>query len=240
MTYVSALLPVAQGVSVYAALKRAADTARNDGDERTSGQVMADTLVQRVTGAPADRPVPVDLALVMTDRALLGGDDEPALLHGFGMLPAALARDLAAAAAESGLASLRRLYTSPATGDLVAMDSRSRNFPAGLRRFISIRDGGRCRTPWCDAPIRQLDHIVRHTDGGTTSGPNGQGLCEACNLAKEAAGWRARPRPGPRHTVETTTPTGHRYRSQAPPLPGAASPGLSRAELYVTDLILAV
>ncbi|MDQ6755169.1 MAG: hypothetical protein M3017_17645, partial [Actinomycetota bacterium] len=47
-----------------------------------------------------------------------------------------------------------------------------------------------------------------------------QGLCERCNQAKEAPGWSSRPRPGPRHTVETRTPTGHTYRSTAPPLPG--------------------
>ena len=51
MTYVTALLPVAQGVGVYAALKRAADTTF---DDRSRGQVMADTLVERVTGRPAE------------------------------------------------------------------------------------------------------------------------------------------------------------------------------------------
>ncbi len=50
MTYLTALLPLAQGVSVYAALKRSADTC---GDGRGRGQVMADTLVERVTGRPA-------------------------------------------------------------------------------------------------------------------------------------------------------------------------------------------
>ena len=55
---------------------------------------------------------------------------------------------------------------------------------------------------------------------GSTSGPNGAGLCEACNQTKEAPGWSTRPRPGPRHTIETRTPTGHTYRSTAPPLPG--------------------
>ncbi len=240
MTYVTALLPVAQGVGVYAALKRAADAARSAGDERSRGQVMADTLVERVTGTPADQPVAVDLSLVMTDGSLLAGDDEPALIPGYGVIPAAAARDLVAAAAEAGVAWLRRLYTSPGTGDLVAMDSRARLFPAGLGRFITLRDGGRCRTPWCDAPIRHLDHPQRYADGGDTSAPNGQGLCEACNQAKEALGWRARPRPGPRHTVETTTPTGHRYRSHAPPLPGTPRPGLSKLEVYLTDLVLAV
>ena len=51
MTYVTALLPMTQGVAVYAALKRAADTCF---DGRSRGQVMADTLVERVTGRPAD------------------------------------------------------------------------------------------------------------------------------------------------------------------------------------------
>ena len=47
MTYVSVLLPVQQGVAVYAALKRQADTTC---DGRSRGQVMADTVYERVTG----------------------------------------------------------------------------------------------------------------------------------------------------------------------------------------------
>jgi hypothetical protein len=114
---------------------------------------------------------------------------------------------------------LRRLYTAPGTGDLVAMDSRARLFPAGLRRLISARDD-MCHTPYCDAPIRHFDHIIPwHTDG-PTSGANGAGLCEACNHTKEVTGWKARPRPGPRHSLQVTTPTGHSYFSTAPPLPG--------------------
>ena len=49
-TRLTALVPVAHGVSVYAALRRAADTTF---DDRSRGQVMADTLVERITGRPA-------------------------------------------------------------------------------------------------------------------------------------------------------------------------------------------
>ena len=84
------------------------------------------------------------------------------------------------------------------------MDSRARHFRDGLARLIRLRDRT-CRTPWCDAPIRHGDHSERVSDQGPTSAINGQGLCEACNYAKDAPGWHARPRPGPRHTVETTT-----------------------------------
>ncbi len=52
MTYLTALLPVAQGVAAYAALRRAADAC---GDGRSRGQVMADTLVERLTGRRARR-----------------------------------------------------------------------------------------------------------------------------------------------------------------------------------------
>ena len=106
---------------------------------------------------------------------------------------------------------MRRLYTAPGTGQLIGMDSRSRFLPPGLRRFITTRDGT-CRRPYCDAPIRHADHIVPWRTSHHTSETNTQGLCEACNQTKEAPGWSTRPRPGPRHTVETRTPTGHTYR----------------------------
>jgi hypothetical protein len=114
---------------------------------------------------------------------------------------------------------LRRLYTAPDTGDLVAMDSKRRLFPPPLRRFIQVRDDT-CRTPYCDAPIRHHDHIIPWHNNGPTTLENGAGLCEACNHTKELPGWKTRPRPGPRHTIEITTPTGHTYQSTAPPLPG--------------------
>ncbi|MCW2134052.1 HNH endonuclease [Arthrobacter sp. VKM Ac-2550] len=116
---------------------------------------------------------------------------------------------------------VRRLYTAPGTGQLLGMDSRARLMPAGMQRVIQARDQ-LCRTPWCDAPIRHHDHVVPWRDAGETTEVNGQGLCEACNLAKESEGWDAQTVPGPRHTVETTTPTGHTYLSTAPALPGTS------------------
>ena len=106
------------------------------------------------------------------------------------------------------------------------MDSRRRVFDGQLRRFLTLRDQS-CRSPWCDAPIRHADHVVPDRAGGPTSAPNGQGLCAACNHAKEAPGWSAvATAPGPTaadphappHRVRTTTPTGRTYDSTAPPL----------------------
>ncbi len=229
MAWLSALLPVAQGVAVIAALRDAVDTARGDGDGRSRGQVMADTLVERVTGQASADAVPVGVTLVMTEQTLLGSGDEPGHVQGYGPVPAPVARGLVRTAAGSTAAEvwLRRLFTAPGPGQLVAMDSRRRTFPRGLVDLLVARDQT-CRTPWCDAPIRHLDHVVPAAMGGPTSAANGQGLCEACNYAKQAPGWHARPGPGGAgQLVETCTPTGHRYSSHAPDPPRYS--GLERA-----------
>ena len=252
MTYLTALLPVEQGVAVYAALKGAVGTARAQGDPRGDGQVMADTLVERVTGQSAAQAVPLEIALVMPAESLLGGADEPGMLPGGHPVPAAFARRL--------LTDLRRRVRGcgrragaaaavhhPGHDQLVAMDSRRRVFDGQLRRFLTVRDQA-CRTPWCDAPIRHADHVVPDRAGGPTSATNGQGLCEACNHAKEAPGWArghhrpaARPpaRPhAPPHRVRTTTPTGHTYDSTAPPLlPTRGAPARGRANPWGGNVI---
>lgn len=227
MSLLTGLLPVAQGVAVHASLTRHADSLRAQGDERSRGQIMADTLVERVTGQSTADAVPVGVNLVMTDQTLFntGADSgEPAVVTGYGPIPAELARRLMLAAEEAATSWLRRLYCSPGTGELVAMDCRRRAFADGLGDFLVLRDQI-CRTPWCNAPIRHRDHVVSVEEGGGTSAANGQGLCEACNLAKEAMGWRARPGPdGAGSLVEITTPTGHTYTSRSPDPPGVGPP----------------
>ncbi len=312
MTYLTALLPVTEGVAVHAELTRHAAACRAAGDERSRGQLMADALVERTTGTPGGVSR-IEVQLIMTDRALFQGDSEPARVPGYGVVPAGWARTLltqpptgpgkqaagqpaaageptfrstagyptgntggSKAGAPKGTAAgglegspagnmgraargpgsgpppprsgpsgpsgstgppedsrqdfevwLRRLYTAPGTGELVAVDSKARLFTPGQRRFIEARDDT-CRTPYCDAPIRHFDHIIPWHNNGPMSLANGAGLCEACNHTKELPGWRATPNPaaesagsGARHTIELRTPTGHTYRSTAPPLPGS-------------------
>ncbi|QEN13807.1 DUF222 domain-containing protein [Mycolicibacterium sp. ELW1] len=240
MTYVTALLPVAQGVSVYAALKREADVCC---DARSRGRVMADTLVERVTGRPADEPVPMTVNMVISDQALLGAEQGAAVIAGYGSVPSAVAQKMIVdrVADDRSRATLRRLYANPASGALVAMDSRSRLFPKGLAEFIELRDQ-RCRTPYCDAPIRHRDHAIPHSRGGATSAANGLGMCEACNYAKESPGWKvvAAVSENGTHTAEFTTPTGAHYHSAAPPMPGTPKTPMTAAELYLNGKLLRV
>ncbi len=228
MTYPTGFLPVKDGVACQVALQRAADAARAEGDDRTRGQLMADVLVERVTGALAATGTPVELHLMMDHRALLapptsepdcpdcpdcpdspGSCESAAHLDGYGPLPAWLARRLVR---ESDRVWLRRVFTDPGTGQLAATDARSRIFPGVLRRLLVLRDQS-CRTPWCDAPVRHLDHVVPVHDGGATEQTNGQGPCVRCNLTTELVGWSHRP-----GAAGTTVrgPTGHTWRSPTP------------------------
>jgi Domain of unknown function (DUF222)/HNH endonuclease len=242
MTWLGALLPVKAGVAVHAALRRDAAAAKAAGDHRGIGQLMADILVQRVlhpgpaqeatghltwssasspdlpSSVPATPGVPVTVNLIVRDCVLLGDEAGAGWVEGHGPVPGDLIRQWIADNLDTGVRTwLRRVYERPATGALVAMDSKAKLFDGGLADFIRVRDRI-CRTVGCGALIRHADHVEPRSRGGPTSADNGQGVCEHCNYAKEADGWSARTIPGPRHTVETTTPTGHIYTSTAEPL----------------------
>lgn len=309
MAVLSALLPCEQGVAAWAALRRHTDSVIAAGDERSRDQIMADTLVERLTGQATADEVSAEIGLVMSDAALLGGDDEAAELDGYGPIPAEFARDIARRAGrgdhpdshrvhgdgreadadggeqaagasgdrpatgprhdmdqpvsgdgdaaattrdsagsarpemspaarrvvpEPGLAGspvrdlhrariwLRRLLTDPITGIIIDVDPRRRRFDGVLARLLLYRDRT-CRDPYCDAPIRHLDHIQSHAAGGPTTSMNGRGLCERGNYVREMPGWMIKLIDSDRHIVETTTPTGHRYRSRPPAAPGTGT-----------------
>lgn len=225
MSLPSGLLPVEQGVACLAALRQHTDVVigNGDGDGRTRDQIMADTLVERLTGQARAEDVNVEVGIVMPVEALLDPDGPgPATadVTGFGPIPAGTAYDILAGT--RGKRWWRRLFTNP--GDLlVGGDPRRRRFDGFLAHLIGLRDGGRCRDPFCDAPIRHLDHIRPHRAGGPTSYTNGRGVCARGNYVREMPGWQVdlihdglgdRP-----HTVRITTPTGHAYTSTAGPAP---------------------
>jgi hypothetical protein len=261
MAVLSALLPCEDGVRAYAALRSHADTLKASGDGRSRDQIMADTLVERLTGQTPAIGGPVEIGLIMNGDTLLGGNpaDGPASdracdgpsqadatpdlppapgqttgsaaeLNGYGPLPAPIARDIIARAAGADAQPqaaaevfIRRLFTDPVTGTVARVDARRRRFTGPLAAYLRYRDQ-LCRTPYCEAPIRQLDHIQPHSTGGATTEHNGRGLCERCNYTNQMPGWTATLIDPDRHIVDTTTPTGHAYRSHPPPAPGHRRP----------------
>ncbi|WP_152351948.1 HNH endonuclease [Brachybacterium subflavum] len=259
---VSALLPLVEGVAVYKALDDAASSARASGVEGTRGQHMADALFRRATGLERPGDVDVEIQLLMTDESLLAGGEDTAWVEGHAM-PAAIARRLALAAPQgSGDAKdpepsdqqlrvdparfIRRLYTDPVSGRLRDADASRRRFTGSERRFVEMADQ-HCRTPFCDARARHIDHVVRYADGGETVVANGVARCEGCNYLMELPGWsgtledaepcgsgppNAPPARAPSRTYGITTPMGRSYSSAAPPLRCALrGEGVSRRDV---------
>jgi hypothetical protein len=187
-------------------------------------------------------PATVELQVVMSAETLLGVDDEPALLRGSGgragdgPIAAEVARDIVDVATRRTLIAL---FTDPADGRLLAMDSSSRFFTGRLRDFCVWRDqvcrlgGGR---------IAEVDHRDEVQEHGQTSARNGQSLGRLSHRIKDHPGIVARivdpgSTPGSGSDpaqglgslraaapeVEWEMPTGHTYLSVPPPAlgPGA-------------------
>ena len=187
MSVLSGYLPAEHGVACLKALRDQADALKAAGDRRCRDQIMADTLVERLTGQASAADVNAEVQIVMSLDALLYANSQtPAELNGYGPLPADLARDLLASS--KGRLWWRRLYAAPVGGPLVGGDPHRRHFDGYLRKLIMWRDRG-CRDPYCDAPIRHIDHIQRYSDGGLTIIHNGRGECERGNYAREMPGW---------------------------------------------------
>ena len=241
MVRLSGLLPLAEGVALHRSLEEHARSARLAGAAGTQqggdgtpdqdhaptvAQLRADELVRRVTGVdPSRGGMPVEIGLVMTDRALLDEGEDPARAPGYGPVPAALARMIAASGSTRSVdvtkatAWLRRLLLDPVDSTLAEVDGRRRLFSGPLRRFVIARDQ-ECAMPYCHAPIQDVDHVTRARDGGATTADNGQGLCRACNLDKETEGLRTevvRAADGTR-AVRVRTRYGQTHHSQPPPV----------------------
>jgi Domain of unknown function (DUF222) len=220
MAMLTGLLPVEQGVACWAALGAEANRLKASGDRRNRGQIMADTLVERLTGQTTAAAVPLEVQFVVPVEALVDPDHPaPADISGNGPIPAPLARQLLGTM-DREHSGWRRLFTRPTWAEdrvVTGIDRRSRRFTGAVADLIVARDA-HCRDPYCSAPIRHLDHIQRHSDGGATTPTNGRGVCESGNYAREMPGWSVQLIDPDRHTVLTTTPTGHAYFS-APPEP---------------------
>ncbi len=165
---------------------------------------MADTLVERLTGQTTASDVPIEIQIVLPVEALISPDSPlPAQIPGHGPVPVELL------STDEGRTTWRRLVTHD--GIIIGGDSHRRRFTGQLAALIRARDGHRCREPYCDAPIRHIDHIRRWRELGRTEYSNGRGLCEFHNHVREIDGWTARTTI---RGIETSTPTGHLYTSE--------------------------
>ncbi|MGI5128288.1 DUF222 domain-containing protein [Pseudonocardia sp. CA-107938] len=203
MADLTAHLPVPEAVACFAALKKAVDEVFTAPDPvtRSRSQIMADTLVERVTGQAVATDVGFAVNVTVPVESLVDPVSPlPAEIPGYGPVPVWWITS------GGGRKAWRRLVTKD--GVVIGGDSRQRAFTGSLAAFIRAREGNRCSEPYCDAPVRHIDHIERYSEGGRTEFDNGRGLCEFHNYVRENPDWDVY-RAG--DVIVTTTPTGASY-----------------------------
>ena len=166
----------------------------------------------------------------MAYTTLIGADDQPAHLEGYGPIGAEVARRIAA----HGV--WRRLLTDPATGVVLDLGRRRYLPPPELAEHVIARDQT-CRFPTCTRPAEgcDLDHSIPWEQGGTTSAGNLGAVHRGHHTDKTHHGWRLdQPEPG---RYIWTAPTGHTYQvdpeivellPQPPPTEPDSRPGARR------------
>jgi hypothetical protein len=208
ITELWALLP-AEGAALIEAVLNS--LASGQTDTRSADQRRADALIDVFTRVLGDPALPEQhgqraaINITVGLSTLLGCDEQPAELDGYGPITAALARHLAT----DPTGTWRRLLTDH-TGQLLDHGRRTYRPPANLTHHIITRDRT-CTFPGCQRPAKlcDLDHAEAWATGGPTTSENVGPLCRRHHNAKHHAGWRVhRRRDG---TREWTSPTGHHY-----------------------------
>ncbi|TKR24737.1 DUF222 domain-containing protein [Cellulomonas hominis] len=177
----------------------------------------------RCTGRPG-----AEVRVTIAASTLLGLDDHPADLDGYGPIDAVRARALA----DGGV--WRRIVTDPVTHQVLDVGRQRYRPPAGLAELVRTRDRT-CAAPGCTVPARStdLDHTIEYhpqpgdppdTPLGRTDADNLGPLCHRHHRLKTDGGFRLRQiQPG---LFEWITPTGHRY---------LVRPGTGRTHDATTD-----
>ena len=222
MAEIWALLPADKAMALYTAVTSLADQAKAPGDSRGIDARRADVLgdlawrVLEREDLPRRRGRRPHVQVTVAATTLLGLDDDPGELAGYGPIPAEMARALA----RDG--TWRRLVTDPVTGHLLDYGTTTYRAPADLDGFVGARDktcrGVGCRQPeWrCDR-----DHAIPFPEGPTAAHNLGC-KCRHCHRLKTLAGWRDVQHPDGSHTW--ITPTGHTYFVPAEPVLGLPPP----------------
>jgi hypothetical protein len=158
---------------------------------------------------PRQQGVRPHIQVTVADTTLLGLDDAPGELEGYGPITAATARRIAAHG------TWRRLMTDPVTGVVTDVSRRTYTPNAALTRLIVARDRT-CQFPHCLMPARRcdIDHAIAFDDGGPTDPCNCHALCRRHHRAKHEAGWRVTRHPD--DSAIWTSPAGKIYRTRPP------------------------
>lgn len=216
MAWLSIFLPAADAIAVDARLTAEARGLQDPSERRTLSQLRTDVALDLLLGSrneggsasQGERRVKAHINVTVPVLTLLGVDDEPADLEGYGPIPAEVARRLAAHAP-----SFTRLLTHPESGAVLSVGRTTYAVPADLKKWLRVRDRT-CRHPGCCVPASrcELDHTKPWSRDGTTDHDNLAHLCRKHHLLKSEGIWRYSR--SETNTLLARSPGGRTYRCE--------------------------
>ena len=214
MAWLSAYLPADTAAGIWNRTTTAARALQGPAEARTLTQLRADIAAAWLLGGTAGSvPAPKAQVLVTVPVfSLFGTTEEPAILDGYGPIPASMARSLVA----YGASSFHRVLTDPRTGAPLEIGRNSYRVPTAMRRWLRLRDG-KCSFPGCSnhSLDNDADHLLAWADGGSTDIGNLAQPCPKHHRLKHATRWS--PDAGSKDEPPGwTSPTGRHYQSEQP------------------------
>lgn len=223
MARLSAYLPADQAVAIwnrYTAIARGLQGPRED---RTLTQLRVDAFSAAAlrrggktgagTEAPgvADVPTPrAEILVTVPVFSLLGVTEEPAMLDGYGPIPASMARNLVA----NGADSFYRVIVDPRDGAPLEIGRTSYRLTKAMRNWLRMRDG-KCPFPGCSNQSldNEADHLLAWDHGGTTGISNLGQPCPKHHRLKHVTGWKPT-RATKNEPPGWISPSGRNYKSE--------------------------
>ena len=230
MAWLSAYLPADQAAATWNRITAISRGLQGPDEKRNLTQIRADVYAAALLGSGTGHSVDdagaggnvegEDPGKVRTPRAevlvtvpvfsLLGATDEPAMLDGYGPIPASMARDLVANGAES----FHRVLVDPRDGASLEISRKSYRPTKAMRRWLRMRDG-RCPFPGCSNQSldNEADHLRPWHQGGTTGVSNLGNPCPRHHRLRHTSGWR--PTPATKNEPPGwISPSGRHYTSE--------------------------
>ncbi|MGY4857388.1 hypothetical protein [Cryobacterium sp. AP23] len=208
---------------------------------RTLDQLRADVtaalLLDGITPSGMGAGIRGTVMITVPVMTLLGLDEEPATLEGYGPISPEAARRITANAP-----SFTRVLTHPESGVILSIDKKQQKITKGMRKVLRMRDET-CRFPGCSRPAvkSDIDHTQdRQYDGGTDL-DNLAHLCEGHHRLKHLSQWSVIQEPG--GVLVWTSPGNRTYRTDpanpiAPPRPKLPTVGPKNRKRPADDMYL--
>jgi hypothetical protein len=185
--------------------------ASTEPPSRTLDQLRADVtaglLLDGVTPTGLGAGIRGTVMVTVSVLTLLGLDEEPATLEGYGPISPEAAREIAGHAP-----SFTRILTHPETGVILSVGKEQYKVTKGIRKVLRVRDET-CRFPGCSRPAMKsdIDHTQDWQYDGLTDCDNLAHLCEGHHRLKHLSQWSVTQEPG--GILVWTSPGQRTYRT---------------------------